>query len=416
MNGPTRRNLTFNFQRAINVVNGQQVAQTIEVAITPLATPSTPGGDLTLCRWPARAVGSPERRDQHPGLRARPVQRRWPDAASALSGVVPPGRYHRRHHHAAVRDARDADTDWDDLPDLGDVISGVSYVQQADVGVASGVAALNSSGQVIDIHGNPVAMPADLGTVSTSLAAEATARIAGDTAVTTAFESAVSGSATSTLASAKSYTDGQVSTLNAAIGSEAGTRANAINALTTTVGNDNTNLQGQITTNTTDIAANTTALGNKADKDGTGHVPIAQVPVAAITNWISVASQTAMKALTYPAQVQPRRHRLLRRQRQQRLLGADRHRPHHAGQLEADQHRHLGQWPGRRRRPDSCQRRRHRDRRVDHPVPGDWPVHRVGVAGQLRFAGHAADPGHRHRRPTTPRSLHTLGWGRSPTR
>jgi len=37
-----KRNLTFNFQRSVNTVDGVQVPQTIEVAITPLATPSFP--------------------------------------------------------------------------------------------------------------------------------------------------------------------------------------------------------------------------------------------------------------------------------------------------------------------------------------------------------------------------------------
>src|SRR3974390_726278 len=172
MTAPTliRRNLTFNFQRSVSIINGAQVPQVIEVAITPMATPSFP--DL------ATYVGGVQ--EQSVLLNNATNTAVFQLVPSNAAGLTEPVGYLCSMRQGGVTGATsntpfgmpDADTDWDTLPDLGDVIAGVSYVQQADVGVAGGVATLNSSGQVVDVHGNPVTVPGDLTALSTAITTE----------------------------------------------------------------------------------------------------------------------------------------------------------------------------------------------------------------------------------------------------
>jgi len=298
-----KRNLTFNFQRSVNTVDGVQVPQTIEVAITPLATPSFP--DV------ATYVGGVQ--EQTVLLNNATNQAVFALVPSNAAGLTQNVNYLTAIRQGGVTGPTtntpfampDADTDWDTLvASLGDVIGGVSYVQQSDIGVAGGVAALNSSGAVVDANGNPVTVPGDLTTLTTGLADEITARQTGDATVTSNLTTAYQTGDTNTLASAKSYTDTQFESLTASVNSEIGGQQNAINAVSTALTTDNTNLQNQITTLNTTVAGHTAALPNKADLDTGGHVPMTEIPTAAVTSWIAVADLTAMYALTYPTQVQ----------------------------------------------------------------------------------------------------------------
>jgi hypothetical protein len=298
-----RFNLTFNLARAVNIVDGVQVAQTIEIAITPLATPSTPGSDLTL-------VGGTQ--EQTVLLNNTTNTAVFAIVPSNAPGLTEPMNYLCAMRQGGVTGAinettfsmPNQDTAWEDLGNLGDLISGTIFLAWTDLGVAGRVAKLNDSGIPVDSNGDPVAMPTDVSTVNDALVSETEARIAGDASVTSAMTSAITTQAATTLSSAKSYTDTQVETLNASIGNEAGARANAITALTNTLTADDTALQGQITTNTNAITAIDTTLTHKADLDSNGYVPVNQTNPAVITSWIPVANQAAMLALTYPTQVQ----------------------------------------------------------------------------------------------------------------
>jgi len=298
-----RRNLTFNFQRSVNTVDGVQVPQTIEVAVTPLATPSFP--DV------ATYVG---------GVQEQTVllNNATNTAVFALVPSNAAGLTQNVNYLTAIRQGGvtgpttntpfampDADTDWDTLvASLGEVIGGVSYVQQTDIGVAGGVAALNSSGEVVDASGNPVTVPGDLAAINTALTAETQARVTADSTLNSTLVAEINSSAATTLSTAKSYTDTQFESLSASVASEIGGQQNAINAVSTALTTDNTTLQNQITTLNTTVAGHTAALPNKADLDTGGHVPMTEIPTAAVTGWIPVANLTAMYALNYPNQVQ----------------------------------------------------------------------------------------------------------------
>lgn len=298
-----RRNLTFNFGRSVRIVNGQSVAQTMEVSVTPLATPSAPDADLTL-------VGGVQ--EQTVLLNNGVNTAVFELVPSNAPGLTEPMNYLVAFRQGGITGALtttpfampDADVAWDDMADLGNIIDGAIFLRQTDLGVPGRAAKLNDSGQVVDADDNPVAMPSDVTGVSDDLATEITARQAGDAAVTQAFQSALDGRATSTLNDAKAYTDDQFDTLQASVDSQVGSNTAAISDLSDTVDTNNTTVTGLITSLTTTVDGHTTALAGKANIDGGGRVPIAQIPLAAITSWIPVADLTAMYALTYPAQVQ----------------------------------------------------------------------------------------------------------------
>lgn len=292
-----RRSLTVNFARAITAID--QVPEVMEVVVIPLSDPSSPSGDVTL-------VG---------GLQKQSIVLSQ-ETNSIVFQLVPtdePGLTQRVTYRIAWRKGvtgrtytydfamPDRDLDFDDLFDLGEVIGGEVYLQQTDLGVAGRVARLNNLGQVVDAEGVPVAGQADVSAVQGALNVEIVNRQQAVAALRTTLTSEFTTQVNTTLNNAKQYTD-----TAAAVGTSA--RQAETNAR---IAGDNT-LSGQISSLTTSLDSLTSTveshdsvLPTKADLDESGHIPIGQIPSAAITNWVSVADQSAMLALTYPAQIQP---------------------------------------------------------------------------------------------------------------
>lgn len=148
-----RRTLTVSFQRSITA----GVPATMEVAVNPLAEPSSPADDVTL-------VGGPQTQTVLLDNEVNPVTFDLvPSDAPGLSGrllyrIAWRERYLGRQF---VRDfvMPDADVNFADLEDLGEVIGGETYVQWTDRGSPGGVAGLNSLGQVVNANGDPVGDP-----------------------------------------------------------------------------------------------------------------------------------------------------------------------------------------------------------------------------------------------------------------
>ena len=193
----------------------------------------------------------------------------------------------------------DADLTWQALTaTLGSIIDGTTYLQQADLGVPGRVARLNSDGQVIDAAGIPVAGSADITEVQNIISAETVARQAADAQLRSGLEGELTAQVTSTLSTAQAYTDNKLVGVNSDIANERGSRINADNDLQTQITTNLSALTGQITTVSTTAASNTAALATKADLDNTGHVPVAQIPDAILTNAYPVADQASMLAMS----------------------------------------------------------------------------------------------------------------------
>ena len=111
---------------------------------------------------------------------------------------------------------------------LGDVIAGVSYVQQSDIGVAGGVAKLNAQGEVVDANGNPVTVPGDLTALNTAITNETNRATAAESSLNTTLTAEFQTGDTNTLTSAKSYTDTQFESLTASVNSQVSGQTNAI--------------------------------------------------------------------------------------------------------------------------------------------------------------------------------------------
>ena len=145
-----RRTLTVNFQRSIST----GTPTTMEVSVSPLAEPSSPGDDVTL-------VGGTQNRVVLLENQVTPVTFDLvPSDAPGLSGrllyrIAWRERYLGRQF---VKDfvMPDSDVSFADLDDLSAIIGGETYVQWSDRGRPGGVAAVNSLGQVIDADGIPV--------------------------------------------------------------------------------------------------------------------------------------------------------------------------------------------------------------------------------------------------------------------
>lgn len=299
-----RRNLTFNFERSIKIVNGQQVPQTMEVSITALTSPSMPAAQVTL-------VGGVQEQTVLLNQETNSVTFQLvPSSAPGLTGVI---NYLAAFRQGGITGATetqpfsmpDFDTDYDELSSLGALLGGASFLQQSDLGVAGRVARLNDAGQVVDASGDPVAMPADLTAVVGQINAEVVARQQADQQNYQVLSTSITQQTGLAVAQAKSYTDTQVQSLTAMVENEAGERNDAVAAVQTNLNTVNTTLSGEITTLQGGVATNTTALTHKADLDSNGYVPINQMNPAAVMNWIEVADVTHMLALRYPQDVQP---------------------------------------------------------------------------------------------------------------
>lgn len=296
MPAPTilKRNLEFHFPRSVSVT--KQIPQTLEVIVTPLSDPSGPDQGTYVGGAQKQSVLLD---DDDNVLVFQLVPTASPDLLAPVTyrvawregGVI--GRTFTYDFAMPDRDVR-----FDELAELGQIIGGETYLQQSDLGVPGRVAKLNDDGVPVDSNGHPAAGAMALDSLANMLDEETSNRMAGD--------------ATS-LEQAQAFTNAQVNALagdvgasledlsqalNTALAAEVTARQSAVAAEVTS----RTAADAAISTTVTSLSASlsdlTAEVATKASIDGTGRVPIAQIPPAAITNAISVANQTAMLALT----------------------------------------------------------------------------------------------------------------------
>ena len=272
MTSPTLvyRELTVNFARSVNVTT--QIPVTMQVVLTPLATPTSAVAGGTFVEAPvAREVVLS-------AVTNSVVFRLVPTDLAGLSARV----LYRIAWRAGGAVGRtftydfampDANLTFEQLNSLNYIIGGEAYLQHTDLGQPGGVARLNDAGQVINAAGTPVATSSAITALEQALTAERVARQSADTQTR--------------------------SELQTSLGEQAN---QIINTTNTAVANSRNEL---ITLVTNEVAArqNTdAAVALKADLVS-GKIPLAQIPDAARTQGVQVANQAAMLALT-TAQVQ----------------------------------------------------------------------------------------------------------------
>ena len=275
-----------------------QVPETVEVVVIPLSDSSLPAADATY-------VG---------GLQKQTVVLSQEDN-TAVFDLVPtdePGLTDRILYRIAWRQGvigrtftydfamLDVDVNFDDLQSLGNIIGGETYLQQSDLGVPGRVARLNDEGQVVDANNIPVAGQADVSAIQGALSVEIVNRQAADRDLRSSLEIEISDQVSSTLNTAKAYTDSSSANQSAALSAEISVRRQADIGL----GNQISALSTSLTGVTNTVASHTQTLTAKADLVN-GKVPINQIPPEAITNWIPVLDTNAMLLLRYPEDVQP---------------------------------------------------------------------------------------------------------------
>ena len=302
MPAPTilKRSLTFHFPRAVSIA--KQIPQTIEVIVTPLSDPSAPDQGTYVGGLQKQSVLLD---DDDNVLVFQLVPTASPDllapvlyrAAWREGGVI--GRTFT--YDFAMPDA---DVRFDELAELGQIIGGETYLQQSDLGVPGRVAKLNDDGVPVDSDGNPAAGALALQSIANMVDDEVSDRMAGDATTLTQAQAFTNAQVNDLASQAASDLEGVNDALTTAITNEVTARQNAdaaeINARAAADAALGTRIDGL----TTSLGQVSTALDTKAAIDGTGRVPISQIPSEAISNAVSVANQTAMLALTSD-EVQP---------------------------------------------------------------------------------------------------------------
>ena len=301
MTTPTllKRQLVFHFLRAAAESNGH--ARLMYVSVVPLENPSGTAPDMTL-------VGGGE---QHIALSQ--------DDNVVTFDLVPTDTEElteRVLYRASWREGflgrlftqdfvmPDADVAWDQIVsgELGGILGNEMYLRQEDLGVH--VARLDDAGQVLNGDGDVVDGTAEgIRQVQNNLDAEAEVRNIGDQQTIIHLEGEIETQVSDLRDNVQSQIDDWSSNIQQAIITEAVTRQGAynelqgnINQLSDVLSNDVEYVNGLYQ----DILSDMTG---KADLDGTGKIPLEQIPTAAITGWIPVGSVNEMLALRYPEDV-----------------------------------------------------------------------------------------------------------------
>lgn len=296
MSTPTQviaRTLTFKFSKSVSLLTG--MPDVMEVAILPLSSGSI-GGQATFAG----------------GLKTGTVE--LSDAVNSISfNLIPsfsPGLNQEIDYRVMWRAGitgrtetfdfvmPDEDLDWDELvAGPGNIINGVAYLQQSDLGVPGRVARLNDAGHVIDSLGIPVPTTDDLSSLEASIAVEAIDRNQAISQLRTNLEAELYGQIDATLATAHSYTDTHSATLHGEVQAEAAVRASGDLQVQSNLDATRAALQDELDSLAASTGGNTDALDHKADLDDTGHVPVAQIPGEIYTNVYPVPDEAAMLAL-----------------------------------------------------------------------------------------------------------------------
>lgn len=292
-----RRLLTFHFQRSVQITSTSRSIDSVEVSVIPLSDPSSAIAVATF-------VG---------GLQSQIVQLVDEDnpVVFALVPTDVPGLSVRILYRVMWRVGGvtgrtetfdfampDEDLGFDQLQELGNVITGAVYLQQSDLSEPGRVAQLNDLGQVVDAFGVPVAGQADVSGIQFALNQEIAARQQAVSAAVSQAENQLEQQINSAITTGQSNLNAVINSYTSADNVERAARMASDATISSAITALNSTVTANAAIEAADEAALITTLASKADLDGTHHVPLAQIPLSAITTPVPVADQAAMLALT----------------------------------------------------------------------------------------------------------------------
>lgn len=292
-----KRQLTIHFHRAVT----DPKLETLEVVVTPLASANHPDNDQTILglkqtrkvtlREPVTTVAFELTPTHQIGL-DRPIMYRIAWRRGSF------GRIESREFSMP-----DQNVDFDDLFDLGHIISGENYLTNDDLGVPGRVAQLNEAGQVIDANGN-IILSGDTTDLRVRLDNEIMQRRSADTQVKTDLRSEFNASLLALGNSRDNALQAAVSQLNQMVSGESAARS----AEDTAIRGSLQSLQGSVTSTANTLRGEFAAADNALDQRKAdlinGKIPAQQLPDIALGTVVVVADQAEMLQLT-SAQVQP---------------------------------------------------------------------------------------------------------------
>lgn len=292
-----KRQLTIHFHKAVT----DPKQETLEVVVTPLTSANHPENDQTILGLkqvrkvtlvePVTTVVFELTPTYEVGL-DRPIMYRIAWRRGSFGRI--------ESHEFAMPNQ---DVDYDDLFDLGHIVTGENYLVRDDMGKPGGVAQLNDEGQVIDANGN-IILSGDTTVVRQRLDNEIMQRKAADSSLRSELINEISSGLTSLNTARANALSGAVSTINSALSAEASTRSQEDTSIRASI----TALSGDVTatanTLRNEFAAADTALDQRKADLVDGKIPANQMPDIALGTTVVVADQDEMLQLT-SAQVQP---------------------------------------------------------------------------------------------------------------
>lgn len=292
-----KRTLTIHFHRAIT----DPKQETLEVVVTPLATANHPERDKTVLglkqtrkvtlREPVTVVTFELTPSYQIGL-DQPILYRIAWRRGSFGRI--------ESHEFAMPDQN---VDFDDLFDLGNIITGENYLLRDDMGVPGGVARLDEDGNVIDANGN-VILSGDTTDLWARLNSEIAVRndlISGlDTRLTRKIDDDISAERVAQDAKRGTLS----STLSGLITEEADTRSAEDELIRGSLADVQASVTQTAAALRTEFRAADTALGLKKADLVDGKIPANQMPDIALGTAVPVDSEAEMLQLT-SSQVQP---------------------------------------------------------------------------------------------------------------
>ena len=292
-----KRTLTIHFHRAIT----DPKAETLEVVVTPLSTANNPERDKTILGL--KQVRKVTLREPVTTVTFEMT----PTHENGLGQIIPYRIAWRRGSFGRIESYEfsmpNKNVDFDDLFDLGQIVTGENYLSRDDMGVAGGVARLNEDGQVLDANGNII-----LSGDTTDLWAKLNSEIDARNVAIGKLDRDLRGAITSSENALEARLDSRRGTLNTTlrnlITAEADTRSDEDQHIRGALDNVQASVTQTATTLRAEFAAADTALSLKKADLVNGKIPASQIPDIALGTALPVSTQNEMLQLTSD-QVQP---------------------------------------------------------------------------------------------------------------
>ena len=292
-----KRTLTIHFEKAVT----SPKLETLEVVVTPLNSANHPENDQTILGLkqtrkvtlvdPVTTVSFELTPTYQVGL-DRPILYRIAWRRGSFGPV--------ESHEFAMPDQN---VDFDDLFNLGQIITGENYLTYDDLGVPGRAAQLNDDGQVIDANGN-IIISGDTADLKVRLDNEIMQRRSADNTLRSDLLNEISTGLTNLNTARQNALSSAVSQLQALISGESATRSTEDTAIRTSIAGVQTSLTTTANTLRGEFASADAALDARKADLVNGKIPANQIPDIALGTTVVVADQAEMLQLT-SAQVQP---------------------------------------------------------------------------------------------------------------